>query len=342
MISTEQARRNANGGRRATANAHYSQGSQRIWRCRAKQRTPRLDLVKEGEAIAFDVEGVQLPNETGSLKRGVGRVSVVNERGQVVYDTFAFYPDSVYHEPSPARFKLGVKAGDIVKDNGAQPIGEILKTVEIICNKAGVVVCHAINNEIDYLSSRQLIKTDGTTIDLVGFDLQRYRTYDTQTLPEYRDLVGGNIPSLKKLVPAALGRAIQVNEHSSVEDAQATMELFLRRRRDFEAMASPINGSTPISGSASATSLSSQTTTEENDVPDLSTLKLSNANEPTATEPSPTSIIKPASEKLVVSGSSASVAKTPPKPAWAQLAALPNPSANANHKKLDMRASRRA
>jgi hypothetical protein len=239
-----------------------------------------------------------------------------------VYDTFAFYPAGIEHRPSPQWLRLGVKDRDILEENGARPIAEILSNVERLCNKAGAVVCHAIINEIGYMRGGRLLMTDRTTIDIGGFDLTRFRTYDTQTLAEYKDIVGGGVPSLKKLVPAVLGRAIQVKEHSSVEDAQATMELFLRRRKAFEAITSPISPSSP--GSEDEIVLSSSGTS-------LSSLAITYANNATATEPPPATTQKPASEKVVVSHS------------WARVAsvALPNIAANAEHPKFDMRASKR-
>ena len=243
-----------------------------------------------------------------------------------MYDTFAFYPNGILHEPSPQYLRLGVKPSDILEGNGARPIAEIMDNVESICKKAVSVVCHAIDNEINYMRGGMLSMTDRRTIDIGGFDLTRFRTYDTQTLPEYKAVVGGDAPSLKKLVSAVLGRAIQVKEHSSVDDAQATMELFLRRRKAFEAAKPSISPSSPSNPSSPSS--------EDEIVLSLSDISLSSlaTNDATTTEPPPGATTqKPASEKVVVSHSWASVAAV----------ALRNIAANAEHPKFDIRASKR-
>ena len=45
---------------------------------------------------------------------------------------------------------------------------------------------------------------------------------------------GSKKPSLKSLVEKHLGKSIQTGEHSSVEDAKATMELYLKFRNEWE------------------------------------------------------------------------------------------------------------
>lgn len=59
----------------------------------------------------------------------------------------------------------------------------------------------------------------------------QFNTFDAQRVPEYRQYAKayGGLPSLADLSYTVLAQTIQVEEHSSVEDARATMELFLRR-----------------------------------------------------------------------------------------------------------------
>jgi hypothetical protein len=90
------------------------------YKCRAEQRTPRLDLVTPGSPVALDCEGVILDDNVGSEKCGLGRVSVTNIDGKVVYDSFVNYPKDVRHRPSPQWLCLGVKYKDILPQNGAQ------------------------------------------------------------------------------------------------------------------------------------------------------------------------------------------------------------------------------
>ena len=248
-ISADQVQRGANSRSHVITSTNARQPKQPRnhrfprYQCRAVQLKLDLNLIKEGEVIALDVEGVELDNEVSYFKKGIGRVSIVNEAGKVVYDTFAYYPDGVSHRPSPKWLELGVYWPDIKPGNGARPVAEVLINVEKACRKAGAIVCHSIKNEIRYMSGGKNITTDHTFVDIGGFDLTQFRTHDTQLFEEYRVFATGTerLPSLKVLAPAVLGRSIQVSEHSSIEDAQATMDLFLRRRAAFEAIASPIS-----------------------------------------------------------------------------------------------------
>ena len=136
-------------------------GRHRQDKCRAKQTTPLLDLVEEGNPVALDVEGVLLPDEESIGKCGVGRLSITNEKGEVVYDVFAHYPSNVNHRPPPQKLRLGVKYKDIMPVHGARPISEVLANTRKIFAKSGVVICHACENEIHYMSAREVLTTDG-------------------------------------------------------------------------------------------------------------------------------------------------------------------------------------
>lgn len=182
-----------------------------VYQCRAQQRAPRYDLVKPGSALAIDCEGVLLTDETGWEKNGCGRVSIVNENEEVVYDVFAHYGRHVNHRPPPHRLNLGVKYKDIKPWNGAIYINEVTRAVTRLFDRAGTVVGHAIQNEMQYLRD---------------VPWEKYQTRDTQTMGFYQT---GSM-KLRVLAGAVLGRSIQGREHSSVEDAQATMALYLSHK----------------------------------------------------------------------------------------------------------------
>lgn len=162
-----------------------------------------------------------LDGEVGANKRGLGRFSAVNMRGQVALDTFCYYPADVPHRPDPQWLNLGVKYNDIKPENGAQPVVQVLAQVQAIIDKAGIVVVHAGKNDFQMLRD---------------VDFSRVQVYDTQTLSEYIQYARRDVPSLSTLSSAILGETIQTGKdgHSSVEDAQATMKLFLARRSMFE------------------------------------------------------------------------------------------------------------
>ena len=224
----------------------YVEQGQKFRYCRAEQTTPRFDLIGKGEVIAMDVEGVELPHEEGMRKKGVGRLSIVTQRGEVVYDTFCYYPEEVDHRPAPKRLGLGVYWPDIKPWNGARPVEEALRHAQTACEKASAVVTHSLRNEVNYMRGGDLraineLTLVETTVNVGGFLLQNFKTYDTQMFEEYRVHATGRqrLPKSKVLAKKVLNRDIQDGDHSSVDDATATMDLFLRRRNVFEALAPP-------------------------------------------------------------------------------------------------------
>lgn len=189
------------------------------WPCRAHQLHPRLDLVTPGKPVAIDCEGMILDGEEGDAKRGLGRFSAVDENENIIMDTFVYYPKDVPHRPDPQWLGLGVKYKDILAENGARPVAEVLKDVQAILDKSGIVVGHAIHNDAKMLR---------------GVSFEKVEVRDTQQLWEYRDYAKRGDPSLKDLSRILLGRDIQGKGHSSVEDASATMKLYQIRKEAME------------------------------------------------------------------------------------------------------------
>ncbi|KAI7230605.1 hypothetical protein KC330_g6875 [Hortaea werneckii] len=97
--------------------------------------------------------------------------------------------------------------------NGACPIAEAESTVQAILQKADIVVGHSIHNDIRVFSPEVF---DGVA------------TRDTQLHESYREFACGwqRLPKLSVLAQVVLGWRIQGAEHSSVEDAAATMALY--------------------------------------------------------------------------------------------------------------------
>jgi hypothetical protein len=135
------------------------------YKCRAEQRTPRLDLVTPGSPVALDCEGVLLVQNVGRRKCGVGRASIVDVNGDTIYDSFVFYPKDVEHRPSPQRLCLGVKYKDILAKNGAQAHAKVLADVKSVLDKSGIIVAHAARNDMQMLD---------------GIDFANYVVRDTQ------------------------------------------------------------------------------------------------------------------------------------------------------------------
>jgi RNA exonuclease 4 len=126
-----------------------------------------------------------------------------------------YTPDRyIYTTEIPAPWlHLGVTEADILPQNGARPIDEVCTNVRKIV-KGNVVVGHAVKNDVKVFPP------------WVFYDVE---LRDTQILEEYRNHSACQIqrmPKLFKLAQIFLGRPIQPKEHSSVEDAVATMELY--------------------------------------------------------------------------------------------------------------------
>lgn len=235
-----------------------------VYRCRAQQRTPRFDLIRPGGVLAIDCEGIQLPDETSWRKNGCGRVSIVNENEEVIYDTFVHHGRNVEVKAGPRRF--GVTWKDIQPRFGATHINEVTQAVRKIFDRnAGIVVGHAIKSEMRYLHY---------------LDWDKYDTRDTQGL-FYEET-----DSLKLQVLAAdiLGRSIQTVEHSSVDDARATMALYLLHQKTMKPVylwdraisSGSDSGETLDDSTGSSSEKVSTLATEVSDVVDvLTTLRIS-------------------------------------------------------------------
>lgn len=57
---------------------------------------------------------------------------------------------------------------------------------------------------------------------------------DTSKYKRLRELTKGATPSLRMLSKLILNKVIQEGEHNSIEDAHATMQIFLKYRTDWE------------------------------------------------------------------------------------------------------------
>jgi hypothetical protein len=138
---------------------------------------------------------------------------VVNEKLELVYDTFVHYGPEVPHQPDAQRLKLGVTTADIKPENGAQLYGDFLKVLKTIFDKSGELVAH------NFRSDRRMLK---------DLDFSGYECYDTRNVSDYRDLNNGNPPGLRMLASDVLGEDLDRSDgHSSIDDARVTMKLWL-------------------------------------------------------------------------------------------------------------------
>ncbi|KAK5113449.1 hypothetical protein LTR85_010877 [Meristemomyces frigidus] len=198
--------------RNALQSASTQQGkpkSKTKYVCRATQITPLLNRLLPGEPVFLDIEfqKYRIAGEEKERHR-IGRIATLNSVGQAALDVYAVYPkeDGIQKRWQPARF--GVITKDLLFENGAQPADKVERWVAEIV-KDRTVVMH------------------GGTHDRTAFFYEK-DIFASSTIVDTQNLYG----QVKLLVLASrhLGKAIQEDDHSPVEDADATRELYLRLR----------------------------------------------------------------------------------------------------------------
>ncbi|XP_024237699.1 RNA exonuclease 4 isoform X3 [Oncorhynchus tshawytscha] len=162
------------------------------------------------KAVAMDCEMVGVgPDGEDSI---VARVSLVNQFGKCIYDKFVKPTEKVTDYRTAVS---GIRPDDIKN-------GENVKTVqkevaEILQGRT--LVGHAIHNDLKILF----------------LDHPKKRIRDTQKYKPFKKIVKSGRPSLKLLCREILGVKVQQGEHSSVQDAQATMRLYTVVKKHWEA-----------------------------------------------------------------------------------------------------------
>ena len=163
--------------------------------------------VEIGKYVGIDCEMVGVGGEED--RSVLARVSLVNFHGTQIYDSF-------------------VKPKEFVTDwrthvSGVSPkhmaTARSLEEVQLVVGgilKDRILVGHALRNDLDAL--------------MMGHPKRDIR--DTQKVPGFKKY--GRSPRLQTLAKEVLGISIQAGEHSSIEDARATMLLFRRHKSAFD------------------------------------------------------------------------------------------------------------
>lgn len=167
-------------------------------------------IAEAGKYISMDCEMVGVgptPTEDSAL----ARISIVDYHGHQLYDSFVLPKEPVTDYRT---FVSGITPQLLKSARSFEAVQtDVAKLLD-----GRILVGHAIRHDLDAL--------------LLGHPKRDIR--DTSRYPGFRQLAGGKSPSLKKLAREVLGADIQVGEHSSVEDARATMLLFRREKEGFE------------------------------------------------------------------------------------------------------------
>ncbi|XP_077162866.1 RNA exonuclease 4 [Paroedura picta] len=180
------------------------------------QQLAELTLVKEEafegltKAVAMDCEMVGVgPKGEDSI---VARVSLVNQFGKCIYDKYVKPTEKVTDYRTavsgirPENLKTGVDFKVVQNE-----VADILK--------GRILVGHALRNDLKILL----------------LDHPKKRIRDTQRYKPFKQQVKSGRPSLKLLCERLLNTQVQCSEHSSIQDAQAAMRLYMMVKRQWEA-----------------------------------------------------------------------------------------------------------
>ena len=155
------------------------------------------------KALAMDCEMVGVNH--GGKDSILARASIVNQFGHCLYDKFVKPTDKV----TDYRTKVsGIRPQDI-KDG--EDFKEVQKEISDML-KGRILVGHSVHHDLKVLHLNHPKKM----------------IHDTSSYKPFRVSFGNRTPSLKNLTAKMLGVTIQEGEHSSVQDAQATMRLYTR------------------------------------------------------------------------------------------------------------------
>lgn len=159
-------------------------------------------------AIALDCEMVGDVNNRNVL----ARVSIVDEDLNVLYDTFV-HP--LVRIGNYRTFKTGITAQDVSNGRGFY---RVQNEVRSFLDRAYAIVGHSLHHDFAALQ-----------IDIDEYD---DKIQQIQKFPLFvrigRRLCGGSTPGLRTLTQHFLGYDIQQGPHCSIEDATASMKLFLK------------------------------------------------------------------------------------------------------------------
>lgn len=175
-----------------------------------KQPRPMVYATELTDCLGLDCEFV------GTGKDGkahmLARVSIVNDRGEVVLDS--------YVKPQKAVTDFRSEISGIrpeLMDSG-QDFNAVRETVRVLI-QGRILVGHALKNDMLVLNLRHPRRSIR--------DTSRYK-------PIARRIRALGTPSLKSLAKLILGEEIQNGIHDSVQDATATMKIYLLFQDEWE------------------------------------------------------------------------------------------------------------
>ncbi|MCJ1225055.1 3'-5' exonuclease [Toensbergia leucococca] len=163
-----------------------------------------------GKYVSIDCEMVGV-GPMPAIESALARVSLVNYHGHQLYDSFVLPKETV------TDYRTAVSGVTPQLLRSGRPLEVVQRDVAGLI-EGKILVGHAIRHDLDAL--------------LLGHPKRDIR--DTSRHADFRRIAGGKTPALKRLAKELLGVEIQGGEHSSIEDARATMLLFRREKEGFE------------------------------------------------------------------------------------------------------------
>lgn len=167
-------------------------------------------IAEAGKYIALDCEMVGV-GPSPQRDSALARISIVDYNGRQLYDSYVRPLEEV------TDYRTHVSGITPRLLQSARSLEAVQADVAKLLD-GRILVGHSIRKDLDVL--------------LLGHPKRDIR--DTSRYPGFRKFAGGKTPSLKKLAREVLGVDIQDGEHSSVEDARATMLLFRKEKEGFE------------------------------------------------------------------------------------------------------------
>ncbi|EOA31192.1 hypothetical protein CARUB_v10014358mg [Capsella rubella] len=168
--------------------------------------TPVNDDSSLTDEVAMDCEMVGVSQGT---KSALGRVTLINKWGNVLYDEFVRPVERVVDFRTHIS---GIRPRDLRKAKDFRVAQT--KVAELI--KGKILVGHALHNDLKAL-------------------LLTHPKKDIRDTAEYQPFLKGKTrKSLKHLAAEFLGADIQNGEHCPIDDARAAMMLYQKNRREWE------------------------------------------------------------------------------------------------------------
>ncbi|KAM6898057.1 RNA exonuclease 4 [Lycodopsis pacificus] len=181
-----------------------------------KNQDTESALVKQGafagltKAVAIDCEMVGVgPHGEDSI---LARVSLVNHFGKCIYDKYVKPTEKVTDYRTAVS---GIRPDDIKDGENLQIVQK--EVADILQGR--IVIGHALHNDLKILL----------------LDHPKKKIRDTQKYKPFKRAAKSGRPALRVLCREILNVKVQQGEHSSVQDAQATMRLYTMVRKQWEA-----------------------------------------------------------------------------------------------------------